>query len=109
MQYYVLSVAGCRGVKVVTQDIRHTFTCSYYLLNRSTKHMMLFRLKRMSEALIRGSPLGAIGYASAKGWMDNALFVKYTEHLIQYTKPSEANKILLVFEWPSEPQDTGGD
>src|SRR6218665_2392657 len=72
-----------------------TIVCGMNALGMYIPPMMLFRRKRMNEALMRGSPLGAIGYASAKG---NALFVKYMEHFIQYTKPSEANKILLVFD-----------
>ena len=60
--------------------------------------VMLFHRKNMNARLMKGAPSGAKGYASANGWMDNALFLKYLEHFIDFVRPCTENKILVILD-----------
>ena len=60
--------------------------------------MFLFKRKNMKERLRKGALPGSPCMPSANGWMDCMLFLRYMEHFIQYTHPTENGFILLIFD-----------
>jgi len=49
--------------------------------------MMIFKRRRMSELLLKGSPPGTIGAVSDNGWIDGDIFVKWLKHFALHVKP----------------------
>lgn len=60
--------------------------------------LIIFPRKNMTEALMRGAPLGAIGRAHPSGWIQTYLFTQWFQHFLDYTKPSEKSPILLILD-----------
>jgi len=60
--------------------------------------MLIFKRKRMSDLLLRGSPPGSIGGCSANGWIDSTLFLQWLEHFIENVHASPTNKALLIVD-----------
>jgi hypothetical protein len=53
----------------------------------------MFILKNM----MKGGPNGYLGMAHVSGWSNSSIFVEYLKHFIQHVKPSNNNKVLLIF------------
>ena len=60
--------------------------------------MMIFKRQRMTEILLKGSPPGTIGGASANGWIDSELFVRWLKHFVYHAKPSLERKVILIVD-----------
>lgn len=60
--------------------------------------MLIFKRKRMSELLLKGSPPGTIGGVSANGWIDMDLFLQWLKHFVKNVKPTPDNKALIVMD-----------
>ncbi|XP_050295376.1 uncharacterized protein LOC126735435 [Anthonomus grandis grandis] len=52
----------------------------------------------MQPAYMNNTPAGFTGVAHETGWMTSANFLKYLEHFIQYARPSENNRVLLIMD-----------
>src|SRR6218665_2865981 len=53
----------------------------------------------MSDRIMRGALLGAVGVPSASGWIDrDIIFVKYLHHFVQHAKLSASSRVLIVFD-----------
>lgn len=93
-----------RGLKQVGRAVSYekgmttTIVCAMSASGVYVPPVMLFRRKNMNARLMNGAPSGAKGYASPNGWMDNALFVKYLEHFIEFVRPCAENKILVIVD-----------
>lgn len=60
--------------------------------------MLIFPRKNMSEALMRGAPVGSIGRAHPSGWIQTNLFTQWFQHFVEYVKPTEASPVLLILD-----------
>jgi len=60
--------------------------------------MLIYKRKRMTDLLMKGSPAGSIGACSANGWIDSSLFVKWLNHFVEVVKPTQEKKVLLVMD-----------
>src|SRR5215469_16473188 len=60
--------------------------------------MLIFKRKRMTDLLLRGSPPGSIGGCSDNGWINSDLFVKWLQHFIASVKASVTNRVLLILD-----------
>jgi len=58
--------------------------------------MIIYKLKRMSELLMKGSTPESIGACSSNGWINSELFIKWLHHFIAFEKPTEDRKALLI-------------
>jgi len=63
---------GIKQVGKVTsgEEGQTTSVCAMNAAGSYVPTMMIFKRKRMSEILLKGSPAGTIGCCSANGWID---------------------------------------
>ena len=54
--------------------------------------------KRMVDQLMQGAPPQSVGLASASGWTDAGLFLKWMEHFVLYMNTSTQNCHLIVLD-----------
>ena len=54
--------------------------------------------KRMVDQLMQGAPPQSVSYASASGWTDAGLFLKWMEHFVLYINTSTQNRHLIVLD-----------
>ncbi|XP_018570759.1 uncharacterized protein LOC108910590 [Anoplophora glabripennis] len=52
----------------------------------------------MQPAYMKNAPSDFVGVAHESGWMTSDNFIKYLEHFIRYTRPSEDSRILLLMD-----------
>jgi len=60
--------------------------------------LIIFPRKNMSDALMRGAPVGSIGRAHPSGWIQTHLFTEWFQHFVEYVKPTEASPVLLILD-----------
>ncbi|CAH2102825.1 unnamed protein product [Euphydryas editha] len=60
--------------------------------------MIIFPRKNMSNALMRGAPVGSIGRVHPSGWIQTHLFTEWFQHFVEYVKPTEASPVLLILD-----------
>jgi len=72
---------------IISQTI--TVMCAVNAAGTYLPPMMIFKRKRMSELLLKGTPHGTIGGVSENGWIESELFVKWLEHFVHHIQPSE--------------------
>ncbi|XP_047026166.1 MFS-type transporter clz9-like [Helicoverpa zea] len=60
--------------------------------------MIIFPRKNMSDALMRGAPVGSIGKAHPSGWIQTNLFTQWFQHFLDYVKPTVASPVLLILD-----------
>lgn len=84
-------VSGERGSNI-------TVVCSVNATGNYVPPMFIYPRKHMTDRLLVGTPTGSIGFAQQKGWMDSQLFTKWLDHFINYVKPSQNEKVLLLLD-----------
>ena len=75
-----------------------TVMCAVNAAGSYLPPMMIFKRKRMSELLLKGTPHGTIGATSENGWIESELFVKWLQHFVHHVQPSVDRKVLLVLD-----------
>ncbi|GFR85799.1 tigger transposable element-derived protein [Elysia marginata] len=60
--------------------------------------LFIFPRVHYRDHFIRGAPTQCIGSATRSGWMNEEVFVDYLKHIIQHTRCSPENKILLILD-----------
>ena len=75
-----------------------TIICATSAAGSYAPPMMIFKRKRMSQLLLKGSPPGTIGGVSDNGWVTVELFSNWLEHFIAFTKPSKEQKVILLVD-----------
>jgi hypothetical protein len=48
--------------------------------------------------MLKGGPSGCLGMSYVSGWSNSLIFVEYRKHFIQYVKPLDNNKILMIID-----------
>nr|CAH7712938.1 unnamed protein product [Callosobruchus chinensis] len=60
--------------------------------------MLIYPQKRMSPALQRNGPIGALYACSTNGWINSELFVEWLKHFEKNVNPTETNPVLLILD-----------
>nr|CAH7746887.1 unnamed protein product [Callosobruchus chinensis] len=60
--------------------------------------MLIYPRKRMSPALQRNGPIGALYACSKNGWINSELFVEWLKHFEKNVNPTETNPVLLILD-----------
>ena len=60
--------------------------------------MLIFKRKRMTPLLLKGSPAGTVGAVSDNGWITGELFIVWMKHFIAQVKPSSEEKVILIVD-----------
>ena len=95
----VVASKGVRQVAKMTSGERGatvTVICAVSAAGAYLPPFMIFPRKRMVDQLMKGAPPQSVGYASASGWTDAGLFLKWMEHFVLYTNASTQNRHLIV-------------
>jgi len=75
-----------------------TVICAVNAAGTYVAPMLIFKRQRMSQLLMAGTPAGSVGYASASGWVNSELFIKWLEHFIDFAKRSKDEKVILIID-----------
>lgn len=75
-----------------------TIICAMNAAGTYIPPMMIFKRRRMTPLLLKGSPPGTIGSVSDNGWVTSDLFLKWLEHFITVTRPSKEQKVILLVD-----------
>lgn len=97
----VLSPKGLKQVGATTSAERGTTVTMICTINAIGNHippMLIFPRVNFKQFMLQGAPSGSIGIANPTGWTNENCFLQFLEHLINHTKPSKEEPILLVFD-----------
>jgi len=97
----IMAKSGQKQVgKITSGEKGQTITvmCAVNAAGTYLPPMMIFKRKRMSELLLKGTPHGTIGAVSENGWIESELFIKWLKHFVDHVHPAEDKKVLLVLD-----------
>lgn len=97
----VLAHRGQKQVGKITSGEKGetmTIICAVSASGTYVPPMLIYKRKRMSDLLLKGSPSGSIGACSTNGWVDSKLFVKWLNHFVEFVRPAPDKKVLLVMD-----------
>ena len=60
--------------------------------------LMIYKRKRMKDALIDHAPAGTLGRCSDSGWIEKEIFIDYIKHFIKHTNCTPENTCLLILD-----------
>lgn len=86
----IMAKSGIKQVGKITSGEKGqtvTVMCAVNGAGTYVPPMMIFKRRRMSELLLKGSPPGTIGAVSDNGWIDGDIFVKWLKHFALHVKP----------------------
>ena len=97
----ILAKCGAKQVGRITSGEKGVTTTAICAINAAGAYlptMLIFKRKRMVEALLKGSPPGTIGGCSDNGWVTSELFLKWLRHFAQNVKPSKDEPVILLVD-----------
>jgi len=97
----ILAERGIKQVGKITsaeKGVTTTAVCAFSASGNYIPPMLIFKRKRMTELLLRGSPPGTLGACSDNGWITNELFLKWLKHFAAHAKPSNDEKVILLLD-----------
>lgn len=97
----ILATCGDKQVGKITSAERGTLVtmCNTICANGTyTPPMFVFPRHNFKPHMLNGAPPGSKGAAHPTGWMTSQNFLKYVEHLTNYTRCSLENKIILILD-----------
>jgi len=97
----IMAKSGVKQVgKVTSAEKGETVTvmCAVNGAGAYVPPLMIFKRRRMTELLLKGSPPGTIGAVTDNGWIDGNVFLKWLKHFVLHVKPSTENKVILVVD-----------
>ena len=97
----IMAKSGVKQVGKITSAERGetvTVMCAVNGAGAYVPPLMIFKRRRMTELLLKGSPPGTIGAVTDNGWIDGSVFLKWLKHFVLHVKPSAENKVILVVD-----------
>jgi len=97
----VLAKKGDKQVGRITSGEKGetiTIICAMNATGTYLPPTMIFKRKRMTQLLLKGSPPGTVGEVSDNGWVTSDLFLKWLDHFIAFTKPTKEQKVILLVD-----------
>jgi len=97
----LLAECGAKQVGRVTsgeKGVTTTAICAISAAGDYLPPMLIFKRKRMTDVLLKGSPAGTIGGCSENGWVTSELFVKWLQHFAEHVKPSKDIPVILLVD-----------
>nr|CAI5855031.1 unnamed protein product [Callosobruchus analis] len=75
-----------------------TVVCAMSAIGIYIPPVLIYPRQRMNEDLMTRAPAGSVAFAQEKGWMTSAIFCKWVNHFVRYTKASNENRVLLLLD-----------
>ena len=97
----IIARKGKSQVGSVTSDERGaSVTCGSCMsaIGNFPPPMLIYKRKRIPDALKNGAPPGTVFEAQDSGWVDREIFVRWLQHFINNVKTSKAKPVLLVLD-----------
>jgi len=97
----VISLKGSKRVGQVSSAERGTLVTMALAVNASGNSIppfFLFPRKKMQTTFLENASCGSAGLANESGWMQQAEFVSFIEHFIQFVRPSKDYPALLLLD-----------
>lgn len=60
--------------------------------------MLIFPRVNFKDLMLNGAPAGSTGGANPSGWSNEKLFCQFIEHVINHTKPTVEERVLLIID-----------
>ena len=97
----VVTEMGRKQVGAITSGERGelvTLVCAINATGNAIPPYFIFPRVRYRDHFISGAPAGSKGSCSRSGWINEDLFCDYLRHLVQNTRCSKDNQILLLLD-----------
>ena len=97
----ILAKCGAKQVGRITsgeKGVTTTAICAVSAGGVYIPPMLIYKRKRMTDVLLKGSSPGTIGGCSENGWVTSELFVKWLKHFVEHAKPSKERSLLLLVD-----------
>ena len=96
----VVAQRGKKQVGAITSAERELVTIVYTVSasGNALPPLFIFPCVNYRDHFIRGSPAGSIGRATRSGWINEDIFVDYLRHIVNHTRCSLENTILLILD-----------
>lgn len=97
----IVAPKGVKQIGAVTSAERGanvTLITAVSAIGNQVPPMLVFPRVHFKDHMIIGAPPGTIGAASPSGWSNEEIFLHYLDHLISFIKPSQTDRILLIFD-----------
>ena len=97
----IIAQRGLKQLGKITsgeKGVTTTAVCAFSAGGNYVPPMLIFKRKRMTDLLLRGSPPGTIGACSDNGWITNDLFLNWLKHFASHAKPSVNEKVILLLD-----------
>ena len=97
----IMAKSGIKQVGKITSGERGetvTAMCAVNAAGTYVPPLMIFKRRRMTELLLKGSPPGTIGAVTDNGWINGDVFLKWLKHFVLHVKPSAESKVVLVVD-----------
>jgi hypothetical protein len=95
----IIGQKGQKQIGKVTSGERGqtvTIICCMNAAGTYIPPFMIFPRKRMNMTLLNDTPPGTVGVVSASGWTTSEIFLQWLQHFIDYAKPTEQKKVVLL-------------
>nr|CAH7765230.1 unnamed protein product [Callosobruchus chinensis] len=92
---------GAKKVGAVTSAERGRAIIGVFAVSAAGNYcppMLIYPLKRLSPALERNGPIGALYACSKNGWTNSELFFEWLKHFEKNANPTEINPVLLFLD-----------
>jgi hypothetical protein len=96
---HIIGQKGQKQIGKVTSGERGqtmTIICCMNAAGTYIPPFMIFPRKRMNMTLLNDTPPGTVGVVSASGWTTSEIFLQWLQHFIDYAKPTEQKKVVLL-------------
>lgn len=97
----VVAVKGCKQVGQITSSGRGELVTLCGIVSATgvaLPPVYVFPRKLLRETMMNGAPEGALGLASASGWMNSVNFLKVLEHFVKHVNCSQENQVILTMD-----------
>lgn len=97
----VLAPKGTKQIGQVTSAERGelvTMCCAINAIGNAIPPFFVFPRVNFRDSMINGEPIGSAVSATVSGWMNNETLLIMLKHFINYSKASQANKTLLIYD-----------
>jgi len=97
----ILAKCGAKQVGRITsgeKGITTTAICAVSASGDFVPPMLIYKRKRMTDLLLKGSSPGTIGGCSENGWVTSELFARWSKHFAEHAKPSKERSVLLLVD-----------
>lgn len=100
----VIAKCGTKQVVEITLGERGAFVTMLAFINAISNTVLpvfIFPRVHFKDFMLNSAPFGSLGLSKKSGWITEDNFYKSLQHFTHYTKSSQENQVLLLFDNPN--------